>query len=1536
MIKYLATVGFCLMVFGAWGQTFTSVQDGDWDDPNTWGVASFPTSSNSSQITVNHTVTVTNNLTIDQTTVNGSILVNDAVVLTIANGAGTDITMNGSIVVTGTLVLSNGSTHAGMTASTASFEANSIYQHLFTTAEGVIPDATWDPASTVQILGYTTFNAATAGGNWDQNFGNVTWNCTAQTSSLNLNGLFALSANGGLEGDFRVNSTGTGVIQLSNGQSVSMEIANSLFIAGTSRVHFTVTGVVTLDLGGSFVFTSTNTTGSELADNTGSCTIDIAGDFSMNGTNGDLDCSDNANGSGILNISGNFELLAGTLQETGGGTAQGNINFVGTDATHTFTNSGTINNLINYSIAATNTVIVSGESRMRGVGGTLTVNGILRVESTAANGAIQTGNTNAAGTGNVRTSTRVYNSGSEVIYGGTSAQVIGNGQPATAGVTTTIDNTAGVSLNNTSSATVTIGGDLIVLAGNLTVVNDNLTVNGNIDLQGGDLIFTTTTTARTVTSNGDFILSGGDLISTSGTANASLVINDDVTGGNLMSFTGANSNLTINGTGALSVDFPISTATTFENITINRTGGGAVVFPAGLNVTTLFTLTSGDLTVDGNMTVNTLNMNGGDLTMNGDLTATDISATSGDILMFGTLLLTDDLNMATGTTLFFEGQTVELRSQFNNNLTGGVFFADGASTLNITNTGTLGTLIFDASGNTLGSFSLNRPTGGTLVTLNSSLTVDNAFSLTDGGFLNTSGLDLGSGALLTRNSAASFVAPSAIPTGGPYDLILNGAGMTTGVEAQGNLSDVTSNSTGTVTLAFPMAASGNFQINSGAFTCGVNAVSASAFVNVGTFTAPSSTLTLTGNLTNSGTYNRNNGTVSFDGTSSILGSTNPSFQNIIINGTLTPPTTLNLNGAFTNNGTFNNAGSGTVAFLGTAAVTQVVSGTAITDFNNITVTNTTANPDVSLNSSQNLTGVLTLAATAIFDADGAGAAVFTLLSTADDVTADASIATLPGSAQVTGNVTVQRFMSIEGPNNTRIYRNISSPVQNAQVADIQNEIPITGSFTGTSSCSGCGTNQSMFSYNESVITGGANGGYVDFPDAVNTETLVPGRGYALFERGNILSSGLWDVRGPINFGTISLGNPTGITFTSSGVVADDGWNLVGNPFPSTIDWNAASGWVKPAALDATIYYRDNGNDPQQYATWNGVTGTNGGSPFIATGQAFFVKLNSTPSPVTLSANESVKVAGTQTSFFRVSSTDNLLRITLKQGSKSDEAVVHFREDATSGFDSQADAWKLPSTSLNLSTVSGGNKLAINSLSQYSCDSSIPLDISTVTPGSYTLEFTGVNSFTGTVSISLIDNFLSQTTNLVSNPVYSFQVTSDVNSYGSGRFELVLTTAAYEQAAISQIGGNVLQSNYASGNQWYFNNEVIPDATGMELVVDKSGVYRLEVTVSGLCKTGAELPLELPLVITGGEEIVSNGFSVYPNPVKDNLQITLSSEFDDTVVLIDSYGRNLSRIELSASDENRTSSFDARNLPQGFYYIKATKSGRPMFVKIIKQ
>lgn len=506
-------------------------------------------------------------------------------------------------------------------------------------------------------------------------------------------------------------------------------------------------------------------------------------------------------------------------------------------------------------------------------------------------------------------------------------------------------------------------------------------------------------------------------------------------------------------------------------------------------------------------------------------------------------------------------------------------------------------------------------------------------------------------------------------------------------------------------------------------------------------------------------------------------------SNLSVNGNLTvsgasftaPSAAIDVKGDLSvTSGTFVH-NNGTVVFSGTNGTTQNISSTIPTTFNNISATNTAASPGVRVQSSQNLKGILTLTSNVNFDADGASNnAVFKLLSTGDNPTQDAAVAVLPSGAQVSGKVTVQRFMTKEGSTNNRIYRYISSPVQIATVADLQQEIPVSGTFTGRSLCTGCTTNQSLFAYNEAVITDtDGNGtvnqhdGYIDFPDVTNTETFQPGRGYALFVRGNILSSTLWDLRGPINSGNVApLAFP--ITYTTSGTLANDGWNLVGNPFPSTIDWNAASGWTK-TNLDATIYMTDNGNLLTQTAYWNGVTGVNGGSRYIATGQGFWIKANGAP---VLQANENVKKPGTQTTFIREGTPDNLLRITMINGSTRDEAVIHFREDATEKFDSNADAIKLPNSTFNLSSIQpDGRALAINSVSLMDCKSEIKLNVENATAGSYRLDFSEYESFSDITELTLADNFTGSSFDIRSDADYNFSVTSNPASFGSGRFKI---------------------------------------------------------------------------------------------------------------------------------------------------------------------
>lgn len=497
------------------------------------------------------------------------------------------------------------------------------------------------------------------------------------------------------------------------------------------------------------------------------------------------------------------------------------------------------------------------------------------------------------------------------------------------------------------------------------------------------------------------------------------------------------------------------------------------------------------------------------------------------------------------------------------------------------------------------------------------------------------------------------------------------------------------------------------------------------------------------------------------GTKSFSADTPTGATNLTINVAAVLPAsgTLRLKGNMLNNGSFTMVAGSVIEFNGSA--TQTIAGTSVTDFGDVIISNT-ASPGVSIESNQNLRGTMTLASNATVDGDGASnTSILRVMSSADNPTQDGAIASLPAGSSVLGNVTVQRYMSIEGPQG-RMYRHISSPVRNAPVSDLQNEIPVTGPFSGSSACPGCGTSTSMYGYDETV-TGGPDDGYFSFPAASNAEVLETGRGYTVYVRGNILSTALWDLRGPINAGQIDLP----VSFTSSGTTSNDGWNLVGNPYPATIDWNATGGWEK-TNINGTIYVRDNSNAVPQYATWNGVVGTNGGSQYIAAGQAFWVKAGGTlPS---LRMDENVKVAGTQTTFFREAAPDNLLRITLSQGNVRDETVIHFRMDASSEFDEDSDALKLFNGGVNLSTqFFGENKLAINSLDLQDCSRSVPLAMDNISTGDYKLTFDNLDSFAPSTTVVLTDNFTQTTTDVRVNPAYPFSITGDAASFDSARF-----------------------------------------------------------------------------------------------------------------------------------------------------------------------
>ena len=959
-----------------------------------------------------------------------------------------------------------------------------------------------------------------------------------------------------------------------------------------------------------------------------------------------------------------------------------------------------------------NNLIISGT-------GNLTPSAVLNVQGNFTNNGIF-----IAGSGNVNFSGTI---GSKTLAGATNTQFFN--------VTLNKSN-AGVSVSVTSPQTVT--NSLTLTAGQLDIISNNLSLNNSSNL-------TRAAGSISTTSPG-----GGpwNLIYIGGSKSTSLEIPT----------TGAVASLTVSTNNA-------TTITLTQNL--NVSGTFSIPLSGRIFTSSTFNVTVGSLSNSGTFNAPTAAAPTG-LTLTGNFVNNGTFAPSngtvfiaGPVTMSGTNINTTNFNdiIINGGGVLTPSASLNIQGNFANS---GSFIA-GSNT--VVFTGSVGSKTLSGTTNTqFNNLTLNKSNVGLSLTVTSAQTVKNTLTLTAGQIsILASNLSLDNGATISRSSGSAISTTS--PGGGPWNLIYIGASLSTSLEIpSGNLSSLTvnSNSGAIVTLTSTASIANALSVSLGTtFTSGAHTVNTNALNITGTFNAPSSSfnLVLTGNLTDNGTFNSSTGTTVFNGTSSVLGSVNPTFNHIIISGTLIRPTSLNLTGNFTNNGAFTGIG-GAINFNGSSGV-QSISGSTVADFNDLNINNTSSSPGVSVQSNQNLAGTLTLNTNTQFDADGsAGTAVFTLLSLDDSPTQDGRIAELPTGASVTGNVTAQRFM-IAADDDDRF---ISSPVTTATVAQLQDDFAVTGGFTGTSyPCTGCDDNGASLFYYDETIPGAFVNGYRAAPPGggSNTEILVPGRGYDAYMLNNVAPV-IIDLTGPVNQGTINF--TVSRTNSTPAVPSADGWNLVGNPYPSSIQWNNGAGWSRNL-IDPVVYVWD--RLTSAFKTYNHTTAV-GNLPngIIAAGQAFFVYAY--PGAVSMSINESAKIAPNASSAYYRKRTDESisdvasLQLSLTKGIATDNSFIIFNEVATEDFDSGLDAMKLMigREKLSIAPVDKDNRKLVHYALGRNYTNDIPLFVEGKETGDYSLGFSVNGNFDGYSELFLVDNYLGTSTLVSSIENHKFQMTEN--------------------------------------------------------------------------------------------------------------------------------------------------------------------------------
>ncbi len=185
-------------------------------------------------------------------------------------------------------------------------------------------------------------------------------------------------------------------------------------------------------------------------------------------------------------------------------------------------------------------------------------------------------------------------------------------------------------------------------------------------------------------------------------------------------------------------------------------------------------------------------------------------------------------------------------------------------------------------------------------------------------------------------------------------------------------------------------------------------------------------------------------------------------------------------------------------------------------------------------------------------------------------------------------------------------------------------------------------------------------------DIISTSVpLTPVKGYALWGDDEGFTA---EYTGSLNAGAIEAN-----WLTRNTAITDRGWNLAGNPYPSSIDWSAATGWTK-TNMDDAIYLHVNAST---WATYVGGVGNNGGTQYIAPCQGFFVRVSEGQTAGALAMTNAVRVHHA-TSFFKSSAEEipGLIRLEVTGNGYNDETVVRILDASTAGFDGDWDAYKL--------------------------------------------------------------------------------------------------------------------------------------------------------------------------------------------------------------------------------------------------------------------
>ena len=577
------------------------------------------------------------------------------------------------------------------------------------------------------------------------------------------------------------------------------------------------------------------------------------------------------------------------------------------------------------------------------------------------------------------------------------------------------------------------------------------------------------------------------------------------------------------------------------------------------------------------------------------------------------------------------------------------------------------------------------------------------------------------------------------------------------------------------------------------------------------------------------------------------------------------------------------------------------------------------------------------------------------LTLKSNVSGTASVAAITGSGNITGNVTVERFI----PQNAfRAWRMLSVPVQAGgtqgtfKTAWQENQAPLANTNPGfgmllTSIAGGNGYDAATSGNSLLTFTSGNPGAYTAVSNTNNA--MATNAGYFAYVRGNRSSSltgGAFNASATTlrTNGPLYVGSQSAISLPAGNNV------MVGNVYASAIDFDlmTKSGVSGFSAWDPKIAGTYNIGAYNTYSTLTGWT-NNAGSYIGATagriesGQAII--LNSTGGG-SITLTEAAKVTGSR-NVFKTNPSLQILRTklyaTTANGSElADGNAIVFSNEFSNGTD-EADILKPTNFGENLG-IKNGKILAVEGRSKITSEDIIEYAMSNLKQQQYSFEFTPEN-MDASLTAYLEEKFDGTRTpvSMTGATKVKFTITSNTASSASDRFRIVFQTKGVAPIASVNINAskkvNDVQVNWKVSSVdkvKTYEVEHSVDGTNFEKSTSVASITT-ETNYSWLhlnASVGTHYYRIRSITVTGEYKISdvvkvvmvkgNGGISIYPNPVvnnKVNVQFTNQPTGNYSVSLVNKAGQVVhSAIINNDGSDNQTLNLPI-SIPTGSYQMK---------------